>query len=121
MSCVSGCYLLFCVASLSYFLYLLLYHICVCVFVCPCSDNVTLTFDDAAIREIARISTMLNRSIENIGARRLNTVIQKILDDISFEASDLPAGSTVHVDVKYVKQKVNELLKNDIDLAKHIL
>lgn len=58
-------------------------------------ENVTLQVTDEAIRAMARIAAQVNRLVENIGARRLHTVIERVMGDISFEAADMPPGSTV--------------------------
>ncbi len=83
------------------------------------TEEVTLDFTDDAIDEIARISANVNESVENIGARRLHTVLEKLLDDISFTATDR-AGETFKVDGAYVREQVEELSK-DTDLSKFIL
>lgn len=83
------------------------------------SERVNLVFKDEGIREIAKVSFLLNKNVENIGARRLHTVIEKVMEDISFNASDY-AGQTFVIDEKYVKEKVGGLIKN-IDLSKYIL
>jgi len=69
---------------------------------------VTLDFTDDGIAEIAKISAEVNASIENIGARRLHTVMERLLDDISFKATD-KSGETVVVDKAYVKEHVGKL------------
>jgi len=81
---------------------------------------VELTFSEAAIREIARVSFEVNRTLENIGARRLNTVIQRIMDEHSFTAADLAPGTKINIDVEYVREKIKPLLKN-ADLSKYVL
>ena len=83
------------------------------------TESVTLEFTDAAIDEIARLSAEINSSVENIGARRLHTVLERLLEDISFNASDR-AGSTVTIDADTVKSTVGALAKN-ADLSKFIL
>ncbi len=83
------------------------------------TEGVTLEFDDAAIDELARLSAEINATVENIGARRLHTVLERLLEDISFEASDQP-GSSVTIDVELVRSRVGVLAKN-ADLSKFIL
>lgn len=83
------------------------------------TEEVTLDFTDEGIAEIAKISAEVNASIENIGARRLHTVLERLLDDISFSATD-KAGETLIVDQAYVKENVGKLAK-DQDLSKFIL
>ncbi|MFV1849530.1 MAG: ATP-dependent protease ATPase subunit HslU [Porticoccaceae bacterium] len=83
------------------------------------TEEVTLDFTDDAIDEIARISANVNETVENIGARRLHTVLEKLLDDISFTATDR-GGETFKVDANYVREQVEDLSK-DADLSKFIL
>jgi len=82
-------------------------------------ENVTLEFGDDAIAEIADLAVEINQGVENIGARRLHTVIEKLLEDISFEASE-KSGETFSIDAQYVRDKVAGLAK-DADLRKFIL
>ena len=82
-------------------------------------EDVTLDFTDDAINEIARIAAHVNSSVENIGARRLQTVMERLLDDISFEATDR-SDTGLMIDADYVKTHVGELAKNQ-DLSKFIL
>jgi len=83
------------------------------------TENVNLEFEEDAIDELAHLTVEINSSVENIGARRLHTVLERLLDDISFTASDR-GGETIKVDVKLVQDTVSELSK-DIDLSKFIL
>lgn len=83
------------------------------------TENVDLSFNDEAIDLIAEISENLNQSVENIGARRLNTVIEKVLEDISFNASEMD-GKAVIVDKKMVEDKVLGIAKNT-DLSKFVI
>ena len=83
------------------------------------TENVSLTFTDDGVAAIARIAAEINGSIENIGARRLQTVMERILDDVSFTATDR-AGETVEIDEAYVVKYVGALAKN-VDLSKFIL
>lgn len=83
------------------------------------TEGVNLEFTDDAIDEIADIAVDLNSTIENIGARRLQTVMERVLDEISFTAPDL-TDEDVKVDAKYVKKHLGELSK-DIDLSRYIL
>jgi len=83
------------------------------------TEQVTLGFTPEAIREIARIAAQVNESIENIGARRLHTVMEKLLEDISYEAEDRQ-GETVTIDQGYVDQRLAGLA-SDSDLSKYIL
>jgi ATP-dependent HslUV protease ATP-binding subunit HslU len=83
------------------------------------TEGVDLEFTDDAIDEIADIAVDLNSTIENIGARRLQTVMERVLDEISFTAPDL-TEEDVKVDAKYVKKHLGELSK-DVDLSRYIL
>jgi ATP-dependent HslUV protease ATP-binding subunit HslU len=83
------------------------------------TEGVSLDITDDAIAEVAKISAMVNESVENIGARRLHTVMERLLDEISFTATDRD-GETVTVDADYVRKTVGELAK-DQDLSKFIL
>ena len=80
---------------------------------------VYLEFTDDGIDTIASIANEVNSTVENIGARRLHTIIEKVLDDISFNATDR-AGETVTVDREYVNNNLGNLVK-DTDLSKFIL
>jgi ATP-dependent HslUV protease ATP-binding subunit HslU len=83
------------------------------------TENVNLEFTDNGINMLAKISAEVNSSVENIGARRLHTIIEKVLDDISFNATDR-AGETITIDQKYVQDNLGNLVK-DTDLSKFIL
>ncbi len=83
------------------------------------TESVNLEFTDDGIDMLAKISAEVNSSVENIGARRLHTIIEKVLDDISFNASDR-SGETVVVDKSYVNKNLGNLVK-DTDLSKFIL
>ena len=83
------------------------------------TEGVNLKFSENAISEIARIATQVNDEIENIGARRLHTILEKVLDDISFSASD-KKNDQIKIDDKYVIKQVGEIYKNN-DLSKFIL
>ena len=83
------------------------------------TENVTLEFTKDGIETIAALATEINASIENIGARRLHTIIERVLDDISFTATDR-GGEKVIIDKNYVTKNLGELAK-DMDLSKFIL
>ncbi len=83
------------------------------------TEDVRLEISEDAIDAIADLAAEINNSIENIGARRLHTVMERLLDEISFTATDRP-GSTFSVDANYVQEQVGELAK-DSDLSKFIL
>lgn len=83
------------------------------------TEKVDLDFKDDAIDELARLSAEINETVENIGARRLHTVMEKLLEEISFTASDKP-GHRLEIDAAYVRSHVSELAKNT-DLSKFVL
>ncbi|USG61166.1 ATP-dependent protease ATPase subunit HslU [Sneathiella marina] len=83
------------------------------------TEEVALNFKDDAIEEIATISADVNAAVENIGARRLHTVLERVLEEISFTASD-KSGVTVDIDAAYVREHLGELTTN-MDLSKFIL
>jgi ATP-dependent HslUV protease ATP-binding subunit HslU len=83
------------------------------------TEGVTLDFKADAIDAIADAAVEVNSTVENIGARRLQTVLERVLDEVSFEASDR-AGQTVFVDGAYVTARVGQLAKN-ADLSRFIL
>jgi len=83
------------------------------------TENVEVDFTPEAIREVARIAAQVNESVENIGARRLQTVMEKLLEELSFEAEDR-VGETVTVDADYVRERLAGLA-GDADLSKYIL
>jgi ATP-dependent HslUV protease ATP-binding subunit HslU len=83
------------------------------------TEKVELEFKDDAIDELARLSAEINESVENIGARRLHTVMEKLLEEISFTASDKP-GQKIVIDRAYVSERVAALAKN-ADLSKFVL
>jgi len=80
---------------------------------------VTLSFTDDAILEIAAVAAEVNERAENIGARRLHTVMERLLDEVSFSATEM-GGQSVNVDQKYVQDKLAELVKDE-DLSRYIL
>ena len=83
------------------------------------TEEVTLEFAEEAIDELATLAAEINTSVENIGARRLHTVLERLLEDISFNASDRP-GTVVNIEASYVREQVSALAKN-ADLSKFIL
>ena len=83
------------------------------------TENVDLEFSDDGIDTIANIATEVNSTVENIGARRLHTIIERVLDEISFTATDR-SGEKIIVDSDYIKKNLGELVK-DTDLSKFIL
>ena len=83
------------------------------------TENVELEFDDEAIREIARIAHAANEKMEDIGARRLHTVIERVIEDISFEASE-KSGEKINVTKELVKERLKDVVE-DQDLARYIL
>jgi len=85
------------------------------------TEGVTIDFAEDGVREIAEISYRVNQRMQNIGARRLYTVMEKVLEDVSFEAPDLPAAKRkVRIDADYVREKLKDVIEDE-DLAKYIL
>ncbi len=83
------------------------------------TENVDLEFTEDGIDTIATIASEVNTTVENIGARRLHTIIERVLDEISFTATDR-AGEKISIDSNYIKKNIGELVK-DADLSKFIL
>ena len=83
------------------------------------TEGVKLQFTEDAVQTIARFATSVNEQTENIGARRLHTILEKVLDDLSFEAPDLKK-KTVKVDATYVNKQLADIVKNQ-DLSRYIL
>ncbi|MBM4262280.1 MAG: ATP-dependent protease ATPase subunit HslU [Deltaproteobacteria bacterium] len=83
------------------------------------TEKVHLSFGDDAIEEIARIAADVNERTENIGARRLHTILERLLDEVSFTAPEMP-GKNVAIDAQYVKDRLAPILKNE-DLSRYIL
>ncbi len=83
------------------------------------TENVDLEFSEDGIDTIANIATEVNSTVENIGARRLHTIIERVLDEISFTATDR-AGEKITINSEYIKKNIGELVK-DTDLSKFIL
>ncbi|HXE88053.1 MAG TPA: ATP-dependent protease ATPase subunit HslU [Hyphomicrobiaceae bacterium] len=83
------------------------------------TEGVHLSFTDDAIDALAAIAAQVNATVENIGARRLQTVMERVLDEISFEATD-KGGETLSIDAAYVEARIGDLAKN-ADLSKFIL
>jgi ATP-dependent HslUV protease ATP-binding subunit HslU len=83
------------------------------------AENVSIEFGEDGISELARIAVLVNEKTENIGARRLHTLLERVLEDISFEASDR-SGEKVHVDATYVRDQLGEICEDE-DLSRYIL
>jgi ATP-dependent HslUV protease ATP-binding subunit HslU len=83
------------------------------------TEGLKLTFTDDAVETVAKFATQVNEQTENIGARRLHTILEKVLDELSFEAPDLKK-KTVKVDAAYVNKQLADIVKNQ-DLSRYIL
>ena len=83
------------------------------------TENIVINFKDSAIAKIAEIAWQVNERTENIGARRLHTIMERLLETLSFEASDL-TSKTVNIDEKYVLKFLDGLAENE-DLSRYIL
>jgi len=84
------------------------------------TEGVALDFAEEAIDEIATLAEEINTAVENIGARRLHTVLERLLEEVSFTASDKPPGTSILIDRAYVREHVGALAKN-ADLSRFIL
>jgi ATP-dependent HslUV protease ATP-binding subunit HslU len=83
------------------------------------TEGVKLTFTEDGVAMLARFAALVNEQTENIGARRLHTILEKVLDEISFEAPELKK-KTVKIDSAYVQKQLAEIVKNQ-DLSRYIL
>jgi ATP-dependent HslUV protease ATP-binding subunit HslU len=84
------------------------------------TEGITLDFDDEAVREIARVAFEVNQQVENIGARRLHTILTTLLEELLYEAPDAVPTSAVRVTKELVTQKLTSIVKNR-DLSRYIL
>jgi ATP-dependent HslUV protease ATP-binding subunit HslU len=84
------------------------------------TENVEITFEDSAIREIAKTATIVNEEVENIGARRLHTILTTLLEDILFDVPDKMPEAEINISGKMVNEKLDSIVKNR-DLSKYIL
>jgi len=83
------------------------------------TEGIKLSFTEDALEELARFAATVNEQTENIGARRLHTIMEKLLDEVSFEGPDLKKKN-VKVDAPYVKERLADIVKNQ-DLSRYIL
>jgi len=84
------------------------------------AEGIKVDFTENAIDELAEVAFKVNSSTENIGARRLHTIVEKVLEELSFEASELPDDYTVTINREYVQQRLGDVVQNQ-DLARYIL
>ena len=84
------------------------------------ADGVNITFTDDALEAIAECAETANKTLENIGARRLYTIVENMLEDISFNAGDVFPPVELVIDAKYVKEHTKDVLK-ETDISKYIL
>ena len=84
------------------------------------TEGVKISFTDDAIRRLAEDAFKVNERTENIGARRLHTLMEKLLESVSFEAADLPDGTEISIDAAYVDEHLADLVQNE-DLSRYIL
>jgi len=84
------------------------------------TEGVTLTFEEDAIREIARMAALVNRTVDNIGARRLYTVVERIMEGLSFDAAEMDRGSSLMVDKTLVEERLADVAVSN-DLSRYIL
>jgi len=83
------------------------------------TEGLTLVFTDEAIGRVAELAAVVNDRMENIGARRLHTMMERLLDEVSFHASELP-GQSITIDLAYVDRMLADIVKSD-DLSRYIL
>jgi len=83
------------------------------------TEGVELAFDESGVQELARVAQVMNDRAQNIGARRLHTVVEKVLEDVSFQADSL-RGRAIRVDAAYVREKLDKVLQDE-DLSRYIL
>ena len=83
------------------------------------TEGVELGFSDDAIREVARYAALVNEKTENIGARRLHTILERVLDELSFDASER-RGQQLTIDAAYVQRVLADIVKNE-DLSRYVL
>ena len=83
------------------------------------TENVNIEYEDEALKEIARIAAEVNQSNDNIGARRLHTVMEKLLEELSFSANEL-SGQTITITKGYVDERLKNIVENQ-DLSRYIL
>lgn len=84
------------------------------------TEGINVDFTENAIDELAEVAYRVNSTTENIGARRLHTIVEKVLEELSFEASELPEDYTVTINKEYVDHRLGDVVKNQ-DLARYIL
>ena len=84
------------------------------------TEGVELSFEPAALREIARVAVETNTYVDNLGARRLHSVIESIMEEISFGASTQPTGTKISITKEVVQERLKDL-KATKDMSKHIL
>ncbi|MFD1383459.1 ATP-dependent protease ATPase subunit HslU [Rhodanobacter aciditrophus] len=84
------------------------------------TENINLNFTDEGITRIAEIACQVNERTENIGARRLHTVLERLLEEVSYSASDMPDGQQVDITAAYVDEQLGEVAENE-DLSQYIL
>mmetsp|Transcript_7751 Transcript_7751/g.11696 ORF Transcript_7751/g.11696 Transcript_7751/m.11696 type:complete len:485 (+) Transcript_7751:64-1518(+) len=84
------------------------------------TENITIEFEEKSVRRMAQVAAKINRTAENIGARRLHTIIEKVIEEISFNASDEEPGTVIKITPELVEERVGSILK-EVDLSKYIL
>jgi ATP-dependent HslUV protease ATP-binding subunit HslU len=84
------------------------------------TEGVTLEIEDEAIREMARMAALLNKTVENIGARRLQTVMERIMEEFSFKAAEMEKGTVLTVGKDLVNERLSDVMVKS-DLSKYIL
>lgn len=95
-------------------------YIVLCTLQLVGTEGVDLVVEEDALREIARVAALLNKTVENIGARRLHTVMERIMEEISYDCAEMDEGSEVTVSKEMVEERLKEFIKNP-DLSRYIL
>ncbi len=83
------------------------------------TENLSVEFTNDALEEVAEMADIVNAQTENIGARRLYTIMEKVVEDLSYNASEMSPGN-ITIDKQYVRERLSEIVK-DYDLSRYIL
>ena len=83
------------------------------------TEGIELVFEEGAVREMARLAAQVNRKTEDIGARRLHTIMERVLEDLSFKAPEIK-DSNISITAEYVREQLAEIARDE-DLSRYIL
>eukprot|EP00455_Lapot_gusevi_P036297 TRINITY_DN4032_c0_g1_i5.p2 TRINITY_DN4032_c0_g1~~TRINITY_DN4032_c0_g1_i5.p2 ORF type:complete len:105 (+),score=42.79 TRINITY_DN4032_c0_g1_i5:305-619(+) len=84
------------------------------------TEGIQLVFDESAVQEISRIAAQVNMNVENLGARRLHTIIERVMEEISFEAPSMAPETTITIDAAYIQKKVGKMAAS-ADYSRYLL